>query len=215
MSGVTVPPTKFSLRQRCLKYFGSRRRTSSPPPSPASPTYASTSSTIQSPGSSSTQILTSSSHPSAGTVTANLSNASAAFLSSQQATSHPPTRRDLLHYALQQLSDRDRATLGDHILPTSSDINLAVEQALTAAKEQQRCCVEKRWTFTFAGRTITLKEEADKVVHWLNRFKSVGDVAVNADSIHAGLPWAGIRLLLEVRAGSHNLEPIDCLLTNR
>jgi hypothetical protein len=68
--------------------------------------------------------------------------------------------------------------------------------------------------FTFAGRTVTLKEEADKVVHWLNRFKSVGDVAVNADPVHAGLPWAGIRLLLEVRLGSHNLGPIDHLLTS-
>lgn len=48
------------------------------------------------------------------------------------------------------------------------------------------------------GRPVILREEADKVIVWLDRFKAVGDIAMNADPIHAGLPWAGIRLLLEV-----------------
>ena len=79
-------------------------------------------------------------------------------------------------------------------------------QAIAAAKVKQQRCIERRWTFTFAGREVTLKDEADKVVHWLNRFKSVGDIVVNVDPMHAGLPWAGIRLLLEVRAISHKLQ---------
>jgi hypothetical protein len=107
--------------------------------------------------------------------------------------------------ALQRLSARDRATIREHILPTSSNIGLAVEQALAAAQEKQRCCLEKRWRFRFAGREFILKEEADKVIHWLNKFKDLGDIAVNADPIHVGLPWAGIRLLLEVR--SVTLQP--------
>lgn len=82
----------------------------------------------------------------------------------------------------------------------ASDIDLAVEQALAAAKEKQRCCIEKRWTFTFTGRTIVLKEEANKVVGWLNRFTAVGDVVANVDPVHMGLPWAGIRLLLKLKA---------------
>lgn len=73
-----------------------------------------------------------------------------------------------------------------------------MEQALAAAQEKQRLCLEKRWRFTFAGKEFILKDEADKVVSLLNRFKAVGDVAVNVDPIHAGLIWAGIRLLLEV-----------------
>ena len=56
-------------------------------------------------------------------------------------------------------------------------------------------CVYIQWT------KITLKQEADKVVRRLNRFKDVGDVAVNADLAHAGLPWAGIRLLLGLCPG--------------
>ena len=80
----------------------------------------------------------------------------------------------------------------------ASDIDFALEQALAAAKEKQRYCIEKRWTFTFMGRTVVMKEEADKVVGWLNRFTAAGDVVANVDPVHVGLPWAGIRLLLEV-----------------
>ena len=54
---------------------------------------------------------------------------------------------------------------------------------------------------------MRLGDEADKVLLWLDRFKSVGDIAVNADPIHAGLPWAGIRLLLEVRRYGDQLSP--------
>ena len=81
----------------------------------------------------------------------------------------------------------------------ASDIDLAFEQALAAAKEKQRYCIEKRWKFTFRGRTVDVKEEADKVVSLLDRFKSVGDIVANVDPMHVGLPWAGIRLLLEVK----------------
>ena len=101
---------------------------------------------------------------------------------------------------LKRLSDDNRATLQDYISHNASDIDLALEQALAAAKKKQRCCIEKRWRFTFTGRTVVLKEMADKVVGWLNRFTAVGDVVANVDPVHMGLPWAGIRLLLEVKA---------------
>jgi hypothetical protein len=207
MSGVPVPPPKLSKRQRLLAPFRSRSRASSPPPSLS--TQAFTSSTPQSPSSSSTQIFASSSPPSAGLDAANLPNASATVSLSQQATSKSSSSNKLLSDALKRLSDRDHATLREYILPTSNDIDLALEQALAAAKEKQRRCLEKRWRFTFAGREFILKEEADKVVSWLNRFKDVGNVAASADPVHAGLPWAGIRLLLEVRILSPKLEPTN------
>jgi len=33
---------------------------------------------------------------------------------------------------------------------------------------------------------------------WLDRFKSVGDVVANVAPLHVGVPWAGVRILLEV-----------------
>ncbi|KAL8626046.1 hypothetical protein Q9189_008273, partial [Teloschistes chrysophthalmus] len=84
------------------------------------------------------------------------------------------------------------------------DIDLALEETLAAAKQKQGFCITKRWTYTFAGRTVVLKEEADKVVGWLNRFTAIGDVVANVDPVHIGLPWAGIRLLLQAAVSEAN-----------
>lgn len=37
-----------------------------------------------------------------------------------------------------------------------------------------------------------------KIITCLRRFKEVGDIAVNFDPVHAALPWAVFRFLLEV-----------------
>ena len=52
---------------------------------------------------------------------------------------------------------------------------------------------------------MRLRGEADTVMLWLDRFEPVEDIAVNADPIHVGLPWAGVRLLLEVQKDSDYL----------
>ena len=98
-----------------------------------------------------------------------------------------------------RLSEDDRATAQVFTSRNVSDIDLALDQALTAAKEKQRYCIEKRWTFIFGGRTVVLKEKADKVVGCLKRFAVFRDIVANVDPVHMGLPWAGIRLLLEVK----------------
>lgn len=56
-----------------------------------------------------------------------------------------------------------------------------------------------------------LRDEADKVLRWLDRFKSVSDVVANVDSVHIGLPWAGIRMLLEVLSLTARLEKLSYL----
>ena len=105
---------------------------------------------------------------------------------------------DLLDKALALLDERERVTIQRYLPSGTDDVESALEGILEAAKEKQKICVDKRWTFTAWGHTVRLREEADKVILWLDRFKTVGDIAVNADPIHAGLPWAGIRVLLEV-----------------
>lgn len=41
---------------------------------------------------------------------------------------------------------------------------------------------------------------ADTLVGWVEKFISIGDVVVSFDPTHAALPWAGVRLLLQVRS---------------
>jgi len=107
--------------------------------------------------------------------------------------------RDFLNKALQLLSEQEQATIQEHILPAVEDIDSMLLNAFNSAKDKQRLCENRRWTFTIRGHIVRLGDEADKVVRWLDRFKQVGDIAVNADPMHAGLPWVGIRFLLEVQ----------------
>ncbi|MCJ1462809.1 hypothetical protein MMC07_001412 [Pseudocyphellaria aurata] len=135
---------------------------------------------------------------------------SAAASSPPQTTSNASSSHNLIDDALKRLSDRDRVIIRKHILPTSSDIDVALKKALAAAKEKQRLCDENKWTFTFAGQALTSKDEADKVVHWLNRLRAVGNGFLGIDPVHAGLPWTGICLLLEAAISEAN--QMNCLL---
>lgn len=104
----------------------------------------------------------------------------------------------LLKKTLEKLGERDRATIEEYISPSADDIELALRSAFMAAQEQRRVCETRRCTLRFGKRDISLRDEADKVVRLLDKCKQVGDIAVNVDPMHAGLPWAAIRLLLEV-----------------
>ncbi|KAF5977580.1 hypothetical protein FBULB1_6512 [Fusarium bulbicola] len=37
----------------------------------------------------------------------------------------------------------------------------------------------------------------DKIIHWLDKFKGIGDVVSSFDPVHAALPWAAFRFVLE------------------
>jgi hypothetical protein len=189
MSGSGPTPSKFSWRQRVRQRWSSKQSPSlfaaSYPPTP--PTFASTqnaTSTAAVPAASNTGPVLGSS--------ANKPTSVPPFSPSTFATAQ------LLQNALHRLKDEERNIINRYIPPASIDIQSAVQGAINAANDKRQTCLNKRWSFILNGRNIILREKAEKVVHWLDRFKSIGDVAVNADPVHAGLPWAGIRLLLEV-----------------
>jgi hypothetical protein len=106
--------------------------------------------------------------------------------------------RDLWGEALQRLSEKDRALVLKHFSAGSTNATSMLDALLITAKHKRELCEDKRWNFQFKGHTVRLRDTADKVIVWLDKFKQVGDIAVNVDPIHAGLPWAGIRFLLQV-----------------
>lgn len=38
----------------------------------------------------------------------------------------------------------------------------------------------------------------DKIIHWLDKVKGIGDVVSSFDPVHAALPWAAFRFALQV-----------------
>jgi hypothetical protein len=129
----------------------------------------------------------------------NLPTSSAASTSQPNSSgTSTATQRNFLDRVFLLLAQQDQDTIRQYTLPNTKDIDAVVQQALTATRQKQATCQSKRWTFPFCGHTVVLREKADNIVKWLDRFKQVGDVASNANPVHIGLPWAGIRFLLEV-----------------
>jgi hypothetical protein len=107
--------------------------------------------------------------------------------------------RDLWAEALQKLSDKDKTAIKKTWPPLQTNATSDIPQQLIAVVEKKREeCEEKRWRFKINGRQIILRDVAEKIIVWINKFKEIGDVAVNFDPVHAALPWAGVRFLLQV-----------------
>jgi hypothetical protein len=57
---------------------------------------------------------------------------------------------------------------------------------------------DQKYQFQLGGKTFIARELADKVLTCVETFKEIGDIAVQYDPVHAALPWAAFRLLLQV-----------------
>jgi hypothetical protein len=106
--------------------------------------------------------------------------------------------KKLLDQVLRRLQ-KDDLTAIEKYVSSNEDINTVLQAAFTAAETKRDLCESNKWVVSFRGHTLQLKDEAQKVLSWLDRLKTIGDIAANADPVHAGLPWVGIRFLLEVR----------------
>jgi hypothetical protein len=106
----------------------------------------------------------------------------------------------ILADALEALGPDDREVVSTLLLPTNAiSVDAAFNELHTCTKELQKRCAIQRWSWNYKGRQVYLFDKVDKVVQLLDKFKAAGDVAANVDPVHLGLPWAGIRIILEVR----------------
>jgi hypothetical protein len=106
----------------------------------------------------------------------------------------------MLADALEALKPNDWETINNSLRSThviSADD--AFDEVHACARKLQQDCEGKRWSWNYRGRQVYLFEQADKVVQLLDKFKAAGDIIANVDPIHVGLPWAGVRAILEVR----------------
>lgn len=105
-------------------------------------------------------------------------------------------RNDLWASAVAELNDKDRENI-NFSCPDRLDILSDLLKLTTQSKEE---CVKKRWRYTRkSGETIIFVDLFSKLARWIDMFKQVGDTAVQYDPVHAALPWAGVRFLLQVR----------------
>lgn len=83
-----------------------------------------------------------------------------------------------------------------------------IQELQKVVQETQTRATEKAWSISRSnGQKVIVRDLLAKIVKWVNHFKAVGDVAVQYDPVHAALPWAGFRFLLDVRL------PVPCCFT--
>lgn len=76
---------------------------------------------------------------------------------------------------------------------------LNIDSIIEEAGSKRDQCVEKRWKFWIVDMKFDLSEKAERIIACLNKLKEIGDVAVQYSPGRAALPWAAIRLVLQVR----------------
>lgn len=74
------------------------------------------------------------------------------------------------------------------------------------AHQRKQDLHDRNWTekSQAAGKDpVRVRVAISRIIICLRRFKEVGDIAVNFDPVHAALPWAAFRFVLEVRIASN------------
>ena len=100
---------------------------------------------------------------------------------------------DLWDKAYNELPSKYKQSL-EH--DTDSDKSEMLEDLLGLAMEAKRKNIANQWIFKLGGKEVNMREKAEKLVGWIEKFKEVVTIAVQCDPVHAGLPWAGVRFIL-------------------
>lgn len=108
---------------------------------------------------------------------------------------------NLWERALEALEKEERANID---LNNTDKLHI-LQDILTATEEKQRMCLAKRWTYRKGNKEIIIRDQLEKIVRWVDKFKQIGDQVVQYDPSHAALPWAGVRFFLQVRRHQPNL----------
>jgi hypothetical protein len=103
--------------------------------------------------------------------------------------------KDLWELAAANLSVEDRSSIN---LDQPDKLSI-LSELLTLTEHARQECIKKKWRYTRkSGETVIIMDLFGKVIKWIDLFKQVGDAAVQYDPVHAALPWAGVRFLLQV-----------------
>lgn len=79
------------------------------------------------------------------------------------------------------------------------DKRSVLETVLFEAKRQRQLCLRKQWKITKRnGDVLILRDVFEKIITWVDKFKKVGDVAIQAAPSYAAIPWQVVGFLLKV-----------------
>lgn len=86
---------------------------------------------------------------------------------------------------------------------TASQSEATVDILLAKIKDKHDQTKEEQWSVKLAGRDIVIREKLNKIFKAVQTFKELGASLTSLDPIHAGLPWAGVCVIMQIAMGDH------------
>ena len=102
--------------------------------------------------------------------------------------------------AFNTLPADDRSTIRELVGSESTVCTVPelISELISLTRKRQEECEAKALTVRLGGQEYRLRDYTSKIVGCLIKFKAVGDTAVQYDPVHAALPWAAVRFILQV-----------------
>ena len=96
---------------------------------------------------------------------------------------------------MQSLAERDRRWIDF----SHDDKRTSLEMLLGLVERDQEDDVKRQLEIPRkSGKPIVLRDVFGKIANCIHKFREVGDNVVQYDPAHAALPWAAVRLVLQV-----------------
>ena len=58
----------------------------------------------------------------------------------------------------------------------------------------------RQWSIKWKAKSLHVRDQVDRIVKAVQIAQNLGSAAAGLDPIHAGLPWARVCILLQVRS---------------
>ena len=104
--------------------------------------------------------------------------------------------------AFASLKDEDKAAVNPHTI----DKRTFLRDLTQTVEEKQQACSDTEWRITRHGAPVSIRDVLEKIVSWVDKFKEIGDIGVQFDPVHAALPWAAVRFVLQVGITGESLN---------
>jgi hypothetical protein len=107
--------------------------------------------------------------------------------------------------AISQLDLQERETLRGFIEANTQDMASILESTRNETRRIVDTNRERAWKITVRGEDLVLRDVGMKILQWVDGIKEIGDIAVQFDPVHAALPWALFKFLLQVGSNTWHL----------
>jgi N-terminal domain of NWD NACHT-NTPase len=117
--------------------------------------------------------------------------------------SEPAPKEDLWERAYDKLreeraslvEDYERILKGSGNIPEGMDLKEQISAVVTA---NRKIMINKQWKFKWRNKPKKVRDQVDRIVGVVQAVQGIGPAVTSLDPVHAGLPWAGVCLLLPV-----------------